>query len=161
MSKILLLLSLLLVVGCGNVDRGKTVRTSRTKTDSANTTVLPTSSATFDACKAFAVYGGADPFFAQTFGGSQACAGASQLNLVKLKVTASFPSNTRFCLVPLAFQGAFTATCFAINGQAEITLSSEKYTALTLLRESDLAAYQNYLIGQTSAYPAMAYVSLR
>lgn len=161
MSRFILLLSAFLLVACGNIDRGKAVRTTRAKTDGATATAAPTSEAVYANCKSFTVYQGTDASFAPTYNGMSACASTSQLNLVRLKVNAYFPIETRFCLVPLSFRGAFNATCFTVNGQLEVALSTEQFTSVAMVRESDLGAYTSYLSGQSPSYPAMAYANLR
>jgi hypothetical protein len=163
MSKyILIILSTFLLAACGNIDEGKAVRRNGESLSSAYAPpAAPSSGASYAACKDMTAYGGTDPTFAQNFASASACASTSQLNLVRLKVSAYFPSSTRVCLVPLNFQGAFNATCFAINGQLEVSLTTEQFTAVALVRESDLGAYVTYIRGQSSSYPAMGYAALR
>jgi len=157
-----LILSAFLLAACGNIDQGKASRLASAATDSANlVATVPSSGQSFGNCKAMSIYAGTDPAFSKNFGGTTACASTTQLNLVKLKTSAYFPTSTRVCLVPLSFQGAFDATCFVVNGQVEIALTTEQFTSVALVRESDLGAYVTYITGKSASYPAMAFASLR
>lgn len=161
-GRILIILLSFTLVACGNPDLGKIGRKSASKTDGATATPsTPSSGAAFGNCHNFTVYAGTAPNFAQNFNGASACASTSQLNLVRVKTSAYFPTDTRVCLVPLSFRGASNATCFAINGQLEVSLSTDQFTAVTMVRESDLGAYVSYLSGTSASYPAMGYANLR
>lgn len=157
------LFSIAFLVGCGNVDQGKIgIKKSKTTSAAATSSSGSTSNGlSFSSCKNLAVYSGTDANFAMTYNGVQVCAGASQLNTVRIKTSAYFPTSQRFCMVPLAFAAAFSATCFTVNGQADLTMASENFTALALVRESDLSAYTAYLTGKSASYPPMGYANVR
>jgi hypothetical protein len=159
----LLLLSLLFLSSCGNIDQGKVgipQNTSASATVSTPTSIN-SSGTTFSNCSSFAVYQGTDPTFASTFNGLQACAGVSNPTKLRIKTTGSFPTSQAFCIVPLTFNGEYAATCFTVNGQADLTLSTGQYTSVAIVRETDLAAYMTYLQGVTLSYPPMGFASVR
>lgn len=147
----------MLAVGCGNVDEGKVgLRTAKAKT-SAVQTASTGGALQLGPCQRLQVQN--DP--GQVFTSVQACAGVTSMNVVRIKTSAYFSTAERYCVVPLSFAGAYAATCFTVNGQADLTLSTEAFTAIAMVRESDLNAYTSYLTGQTASPPAMGYANLR
>jgi len=100
---------------------------------------------------------GTNAAYAEVFAGALACKAHGLTPIVRLKVSSSFPTNARFCLVP-ANEFAFRETCFTINGQADITLdpAAQNYGSLVLLAESDLNSYKMFLNYQIANAPPRA-----
>lgn len=157
MRLILIALLGLLAVGCGNVDEGKVgLRNAKAKTSSVQ---APSTGGALQLgpCQRLQAQNDGNQVFASV----QACAGVTAMNVVRIKTSAYFSTSERYCVVPLSFAGAYAATCFNVNGQADLTLSTEAFTAIAMVREADLNAYTSYLSGQTSNPPAMGYANLR
>jgi hypothetical protein len=103
----------------------------------------------------------ADAGFNAAFAGSVLCPGegpttGSKGALARLKVNSGVPVNTRLCMIPFVYDLPTAETCFAINGQADVVLSSDQYTSIVVLSESQLAAYKAYM--NDPNYPAPARV---
>lgn len=152
-----LLLIALILVGCGqNADRGIAYKERSYMLSTSSQTAGITQGMSFGPCKNLQVYGPAD----STLNGSSSCASTSNLNVVMLRVNAYFPSNVRYCLVPFSASASYPETCFTMNGQANITLSTASFTGVSLVKESDLAYYKSYLT-QPLTPPSFAYALLR
>lgn len=151
-----------LLAACGNADQG--IEKKRQELNGLGTATSVTygpDGKEFGPCKNMVVYQGKDPSFSQVFNGASACASTSHENIVKLKVSASFPANTRFCLIPLTASAALLETCFTINGQKDIALSSSTFLAVILVREVDVDDYRAFIANPGGPYPPMAHAVLR
>lgn len=145
------------LVGCGqNADRGIAYKERNYMLSTSSQAAGVTQGLSYGPCKNLQLYGPAD----STLNGSSACASTSQLNVVMLRVNAYFPSNVRYCLVPFSSSASFPETCFTMNGQANITLSTSSFSGVSLVKESDLAYYKSYLT-QPLTPPSFAYALLR
>lgn len=154
----------LLLVACGNADQG--IEKKRQDLNGLGTATSVTYgpdgiAKTFGPCKNMTVYGGKDPSFATVYNGASACASTSHEHIVKLKVSANFPASIRFCLIPLTATAALMESCFSVNGQADIALSSSTFSAVVLVREVDVDDYRAFLMNPGGPYPPMAHAVLR
>lgn len=150
---------LLLLVGCGNVDKGIAVKEhdySIKPSPAMPSAAVIDNSITYGPCKNLIAYGPQD----SNLNGASACASTSNSNIVLLKVNAYFPINTRYCLVPFNSSFTYGETCFTINGQSNITLGNSSFTGVSLVKESDLGYYKQYLV-QPLTPPSFAYALLR
>jgi hypothetical protein len=166
-SKLILFLSVLLPAvmfsACGNSDRGLIENRKPPAASAVNSaSAHPGPQDTFSACQLMTINGGSNAAYAQTtFTGTHVCRGISRPNSALLQVNASFPANVSFCLVPIAADGTASAeTCFNVNGQAEITLTTSNYSVLVLLAASDMSNYRAYLAQQTDNAPPRATATL-
>lgn len=160
MKWILILLSSLSLLACGNSNHGKDPLGTTTYANPIVNTGA-SSSLEFSSCKTVTIYSAGDTAFANAVGGTSACAGVSQVNSIKVKTTSRFPSSERYCLVPLhSSLGALPAVCGTIDGQKIFTVFSGNFDSVALVRESHLANYLNYLKGSAS-YPPLAFANLR
>jgi hypothetical protein len=155
----LFLLTAFALSGCGNPDYGKMGKV-KTSGDAVEAATSVTSGQSFGPCQGLVVFPGSNPTTAQAFTGAQACAGISDPTAVLLKTGASFPANTRACLVPTSSSAIYLATCFTISGQATLRLSTASFSSVSLVLESDLSAYLTYLYGQSSYPPAYGIAAL-
>lgn len=152
----------LTLAACGNADHGIEKKNQSLSTATAITLAATNPSLTLGPCKNLTVYAGTDPSFASTLQGTSACAGTNLTNVVRLRVSANFPVNARVCLVPFNTVSSYPETCFLINGQADITVTTPAYTGVSLVREGDLQSYFSYLNNPAAGgYPPFAYAVLR
>ena len=154
------------LAGCGNPDYGKEFRPGGKPASQAASTEPAAQQAAvapeaWGPCKTMYVYSGTGAAYSSELANSKACPGVANKSAARLKVSAYFPTTRRACLVPLNSGAAYPATCFTINGEKDITLNTASYTALTLVYETDLAAYTSYLNNQSNTYPALAFAAVR
>lgn len=66
------------------------------------------------------------------------------------------PVNARLCLVP--FVGSYPAaqSCFSINGEADVVLSTDQYGSIILLPEESMAQYSTFLSNPAATAPSRA-----
>jgi hypothetical protein len=134
----------LLLSGCGNGDDGITRRRLASQSSLTAKKTFATPLDSFSSCQPMVVKEGTNPAYANaTYSGIQACRGLSRPAEVLLQVNAYFPTNVTFCLIPIN-SAAAPESCFTINGQAQIALSTSNYSYLVLVANSDLAAYKAY-----------------
>lgn len=153
-----------LFAACGNTDKGVELKNPKQGTSTAQSITLTNvnPNVQLGPCKNLQVFAGTEPAYSQVFNGTSACASTNMSNIVRLRVPAGFPSDTRFCLVPQSATMVYTQTCFTINGQSDITLSSPAFTSVVLLREGDMGNFNNYLRNPSgTAYPPLAFGQLR
>lgn len=161
--KALLLLTAIVLTACGaNPDRGLTVNKSA-KAAASKSTVTTTADASgleYGSCQALAVYTGTDAAFAQQLQGASACPGVSNRAMVRVKMGSTFVFGTRVCVVPLG-SSAFIPSCFGIDRQADLTLTTNQFTGVAIVKEDQLSAYMSFANGQSGTYPAMAFGTIR
>ena len=114
--------------------------------------------AQFQPCKTLTVYSGTDPSFAANLNGAMACPGIVG-SLVRIKTNAMM--GQQLCMVPSGPYGNYQETCFNNSGQIDLMASSSDYTAIALVRASDLTAYTQYIQGNSSTYPPVAFAIVR
>jgi hypothetical protein len=160
MKWILLFIMTGVLLGCGNSNHGKDPLATTTSTSPLVSTGA-SSTSEFSSCKTVAIYSAGDTAFANQVSGTSACAGVTQVNSIKIKTTSRFSVSERFCVVPLhSTLGALPAVCGVIDGQKIFTTFSGNFDSVTLVKESQLANYLNYLKGSAS-YPPLAHAYLR
>ena len=118
----------------------------------------------FQSCHSPLIYS-ADQSFNTAFQGSALCPGLSddhntRSNLVRLKVSTLVPANTQLCLVPFVYDAAAPESCFAINGQSDIRLSTNQYTSIVVVPATYLQAYKDFLLTPGALPPARLLFSL-
>lgn len=154
------LLSLALLSGCGNGNDGSPLglrkKSSGSSVNPVQVGVTPPLKLQY--CKAFTVYSGTNPAFAETMAGSSICKVDSAAPVVHLKVGMSFPKSGRFCLIPMN-EFAFAETCFSATDAMTYHLdpAATSYGSIVLLAEADLATYKAFLNFQTLNGPPRAF----
>lgn len=138
------------LTGCGNPDRGLSSATKKA-----------TATAKFDTCYNLNVSSAAAGSFGQSLQGASVCPATNEPGLVRLRVPASFPANSRVCLVPFAANAAGGASCTSVTGQADFVMSMTGFNSLSVVRESDVTTYRTYLSGLTASPPSYGYASWR
>lgn len=155
------LILLVALCACGNADQGIGPKKNKS---SAVTKLSQTNSApTVDAglCKNMQAYKASNLSSADELNGASLCTNNNSTALLTLKVSANFPANTRYCLVPLTSSQTFTPSCFMGNGQIPIGLSTSAFKDVALVSENNLNAFLLWANGGTTSFPAFAYVNLR
>ncbi len=153
------MLAMLLLTACGNADKGLELKNKNGGISTARSITITdiNPNLTLGPCQNLTVFGGNDPSFAATYSGTSACPSSNVSNIVRLRVNANFPSSTRFCIVPYNATNSFAHTCFNVNGQADVTLTTAAFTGIVLVREADLQSYLSYLNNPAAGgYPPLA-----
>jgi len=153
------LLSLTLLNGCGNAG-GKPLtpyKRGLTSAQTANTSnPVVTDGVQLDWCKNFSSLDGTNGIPGSLFNGASLCKIKSTNSVVRIKVSANFPINGRFCIVPMN-DSNYRESCFSINGQADVAVDaaaqSYGYGSVALIAEGDLAAYRAFINFQTTVSP--------
>lgn len=149
----ILLTALCLFQSCGNADKGISLKDQDQLASQTHITVAPNAlTNNLGPCKNFNVVTGTNPSYAQVFYGSSICVSLSDRKIVRIRVTANFPRDS-MCILPRNNTvQAFSPTCIAIDGQADIVLSTDAYSYIYLISATDLNDMYKYLYG-TATYP--------
>lgn len=152
------LLCLPLLTGCGNANTGqaftplnyaKTSASQANSTGPANTTGVPQ----LLFCHS-PLLTSADAPTAAAFSGSVLCseqaansATGTKSGVVRLKVNSTVPAGSVLCAIPFVYDSAETETCFAVPAglQLDFQLTTDQYTSVVVLEQSQLAAYKVFL----------------
>ena len=150
------LLSFALLCSCGNANDGKSFNPYRKSggASQANLENPVLSSVPVPQpliCKNPTLSSGGSPAFDAIFAGSVFCpmqgiSPGTKGFMARLKVNAALPSDTRLCAIPFVYDSPANETCFSLNGQADFSLSTDQYTSVVILAESNLGAYKAFLM---------------
>jgi hypothetical protein len=118
----------------------------------------------FQACQGPTIFTD-DPGFQSAFQGAVLCPGlqpgsTNRSNVVRFKVGAAVPANTALCIVPFVYDADAKETCFLMNGQADVQLSTNQYTSLVVVPQAYLNVYLSFLVTPGSNPPSRLLFSL-
>jgi hypothetical protein len=162
LPRLITLALLPLLTACGNGNDGKRFNPFPKKASAVNQNPVQTGGLAqapnqFASCTGPTIYTD-DAGFNSAFTGSRLCPGLAagsttkRSNVVRFKVNAGVPVNTRLCIVPFVYDGMAAPVCFAINGQYDAILSTDQYTSIIILPEAHLAEYEGW-VGQGTGLP--------
>ncbi|MGZ3730103.1 MAG: hypothetical protein ACXVCG_12795, partial [Bdellovibrionota bacterium] len=152
------LLCLPLLSGCGNANTGKAftpfnyAKTSASQANSAgptNTTSVPQ----LLFCHS-PLLTSADATTAAAFNGSVLCseqaansATGTKSGMVRIKVNSTLPAGSALCAIPFVYDSAETETCFSVPSglQLDFQLTTDQYTSVVVVAQSQLQAYKVFL----------------